>query len=45
MNLSSYYDLISNENKAKKYLLVKCFKKHQMFYPSSLQLILVVDEF
>ena len=31
--LTTYYDLISNENKARKYLLVKCFKNHQRFCP------------
>src|SRR4030066_963537 len=33
MNLTTYYDLISNESKARKYLLVKCFKNHQRFCP------------
>jgi transposase len=33
MDLTNYYDLISSESKAKKYLLGKCFKNHQRFCP------------
>ena len=33
MDLNTYYDLISNENKARRYLLGKCFKNHQRFCP------------
>lgn len=33
MDLTNYYNLISSESKAKKYLLVKCFKNHQRFCP------------
>jgi transposase len=33
MDLNTYYDLISNENKARRYLLRKCFKNHQRFCP------------
>lgn len=33
MDLTSYYDLISSESKARRYLLGKCFKNHQRFCP------------
>jgi len=33
MELTSYYDLISSESKARKYLLGKCFKNHQRYCP------------
>jgi len=33
MDLTNYYDLISNENKARRYLLGKCFKNQQRFCP------------
>jgi transposase len=33
MDLTSYYDLISNDSKARRYLLEKCFKNHQRFCP------------
>lgn len=33
MDLNVYYNLISSEGKARKYLLVKCFKNHQRFCP------------
>jgi len=33
MDLSVYYNLISSESKARRYLLVKCFKNHQRFCP------------
>lgn len=33
MDLSTYYHLISNESRARRYLLVKCFKNHQRFCP------------
>jgi transposase len=33
MELKSYYNLISNEDKARRYLLGKCFKNHQRFCP------------
>lgn len=34
MDLSAYYDLISSESNARKYLLVKYFKKPSMGLPS-----------
>ena len=33
MDLTIYYDVISSESKARKYLLGKCFKNHQRFCP------------
>src|SRR4030043_409918 len=33
MDLTIYYNLISSEGKAKKYLLKKCFKNQQRFCP------------
>jgi len=33
MDLSTYYNLISSESNARKYLLGKCFKNHQRFCP------------
>ena len=33
MDLNAYYDLVSSESKARKYLLGKCFKNHQRYCP------------
>jgi len=33
MDLNTYYKLIYSENRARKYLLGKCFKNHQRFCP------------
>jgi len=33
MDLNTYYDLISSESKARRYLLGKCFHNHQRFCP------------
>ena len=33
MELKAYYELISSESRARKYLLGKCFKNHQRFCP------------
>jgi len=33
MDLNTYYKLIANESRARKYLLEKCFKNHQRFCP------------
>ena len=33
MDLKTYYKLIYSENRARKYLLGKCFKNHQRFCP------------
>jgi transposase len=33
MDLTSYYDLVRSEKKARIYLLEKCFKNHQRFCP------------
>jgi transposase len=46
MNLNTYYNLISSESKAKKYLLAKCFKNHQRFCPrcNSRRLYRLLDE-
>ena len=46
MDLSTYYNLISSESNARKYLLVKCFKNHQRVCPrcSSRKLYKLTDE-
>ena len=46
MDLSIYYNLISSESDARKYLLVKCFKNHQRVCPrcSSRKLYKLIDE-
>ena len=33
MDLTTYHDFVSSENKARRYLLGKCFKNHQRFCP------------